>query len=138
LDRVLVDTGFLVALGRANDSLHAKADTYLKRFRGGLYTVSAVIAETCFHMDVRGKSALLDWAHRGSLAVVEVPVAAYPDLARTMEKYSDRNRQIDFADAALLWLAEESRIRDILTVDRRDFSAFRFRSGKRFELVEWF
>ena len=69
------------------------------------------------------------------LAVVEVPVLSYPDLAATMEKYSDRD--VDFADASLVWLAERSGLRKILTVDVSDFSTFRLGTGKRFELIDW-
>jgi uncharacterized protein len=133
---VLVDTGYLVALGRARDSLHAKADRFLSAFRGTLFTVPAVITETCFFMDANAKAHLLEWVGEGSLSVVEVPVAAYPDLAATIRKYSER--KVDFADAALVWLAEESGLRAILTVDQRDFSCFRLKGGKRFRLIDWF
>lgn len=135
MSNVIVDTGFLVAYGRANDPLHAKADLFLKHFSGGLVTVAAVIAETCFFLNARAKQRLLEWAHEGSISVVDVPVAAYMDLAVTLDKYA--NRDIDFADAALIWLAEETGFRDILTVDERDFSVFRLRGGKRFQLIDW-
>ena len=133
---MLVDTGYLVALGRARDSLHPEADRFLSAFRGALFTVSAVIAETCFFMDAKAKAHLLEWVGEGSLSVVEVPAAAYADLAATIRKYSDR--KVDFADAALVWLAEESGMRSILTVDRQDFSTFRLKGGKRFRLIDWF
>lgn len=133
---MLVDTGYLVALGRARDLLHPAADRFLASFRGSLLTVSAVIVEACFFLDAAARSALLEWAHEGSLSVLDVPVPAYPDLGALMRKYADR--KVDFADAALVWLAEESGIRTILTVDRRDFSAFRLRGGKRFQLIDWF
>ena len=42
-----------------------------------------------------------------------------------------------FADAALVWLAEQTGNRAILTVDETDFRRFRLKSGARFELVEW-
>ena len=136
MDRLLLDTGFLVAYGKRHDSLHAKADQFLSKYRGGLYSVSAVITETCFHMDSPAKRGLLEWVEGGSLSVVEVPVSAYGELARTIGKYADRN--VDFADAALVWLAEKSGIRRILTTDRRDFLTFRLKDGKRFDLIEWF
>jgi hypothetical protein len=136
LDKALVDSGYLIALGRARDVLHPKADQFLSAFRGTLFTVSAVVVETCFFLDATAKAHLLEWVHEGSLSVAEVPAAAYPDLAATIRKYSDR--KVDFADAALVWLAEESGIRAILTVDRRDFSTFRLKSGRRFELIDWF
>ena len=136
MDRLLVDTGFLVAYGKRHDPLHTKADQFLSKYRGSLYSVSAVITETCFHMESSSKRGLLEWVEGGSLAVVEVPVSAYGELAGTIGKYADRN--VDFADAALVWLAEKSGIRKILTTDRRDFLTFRLREGKRFDLIDWF
>ncbi len=67
---------------------------------------------------------------------MDVPVAAYPALARTITKYADQD--VDLADAALVWLAEQSGLRRILTVDRADFSLFRLKGGKRFDLLAWF
>lgn len=136
MDRLLVDTGFLVAYGRAADPLHPKADAFLRNFKGGLVTVAPVIVETCFFLEARAKQLLLEWAHEGALAVVDVPVAAYPDLSATIGKYA--SREVDLADAALVWLAEESGLRQILTVDHADFSLFRLRSGRRFDLVGWY
>src|SRR3970282_2066136 len=110
--RLLADTGFLVACGRANDPLHAKADLFLKRFSGGLVTVAAVIVETCFFLNVQAKHTLREWGHEGSIPFVHVLVTAYPDISTTLGKYA--NRKIDLADAALIWLAEETGVRGIL------------------------
>jgi uncharacterized protein len=131
-----VDTGFLVAYGRKQDFLHSKADRFLSEYRGALFTVSAVIVETCFHFNVGAKRELLEWVGEGSLSVVEVPVAVYPELSALIGKYADHD--VDFADAALVWLAEKSGIRRILTTDQRDFHTFRLKNGKHFELVDWF
>lgn len=132
----MVDTGFLVAYGKKRDPLHARADQFLSRYRGTLFTVSAVIVETCFFLDLKAKRALLGWIEEGSLSVVEVPVAAYADVSASLGKYADRD--VDFADAALIWLAETSGVRKVLTTDRRDFQLFRLRDGKRFELIDWY
>ena len=136
MDRILVDTGFLVAYGKQRDPLYPNADRFLSKNRGALFSVSAVIVETCFHLDSVAKQHLLEWVEEGSLSVVEVPVSAYSELSRTIGKYADR--KVDFADAALVWLAEKSGIRRILTTDRRDFLTFRLKDGKRFDLVDWF
>ena len=40
------------------------------------------------------------------MSVFETPVEAYAQLEITLRKYSDRD--IDFADAALVWLANET------------------------------
>jgi predicted nucleic acid-binding protein len=54
----------------------------------------------------------------------------------SIRKYADR--KIDFADATLIWLANHTGMRDILTVDETDFSVYRLKGGKRFVLVKWF
>ncbi len=38
----------------------------------------------------------------------------------------------------LVWLSEESGLRRILAVDRSDFSLFRLKGGKRFDVLDWF
>jgi predicted nucleic acid-binding protein len=98
-------------------------------------TVSAVVVEACHFLSLESRCALLEWLAEDGLEVVEVPAASYPDLAKTMERYKERD--IDFADAALVWLAEETGHRSILTVDEGDFSRFRLKRGKRFQLTEW-
>jgi predicted nucleic acid-binding protein len=135
VEHVLVDTGFLVALGRARDPLHAAAKTYLEGCTMPLATVTAVIVETCHFLHLDSRRALLDWLANSGPAVVEVPPEAYPELSRTMERYKERD--IDFADAALVWLAEQTGHRSVLTVDDADFRRFRLKGGGRFELVEW-
>lgn len=135
MERVLVDTGFLVALGRARDPLHGAAKVYLEACTMGLATVSAVVVEACHFLHLQSRRALLDWLANGGPAVVEVPPEAYPELSRTMERYKERD--IDFADASLVWLAEQSGHRAILTVDDTHFRRFRLKGGVRFELVDW-
>jgi predicted nucleic acid-binding protein len=135
LDRVLVDTGFFAAFGRRADPFHGAARRFLEDYQGQLLTVSAVVVEACHFLGPQARIDLLNWAHYGSLSVVEVPVEAYPELAKTIAKYA--NRDVDFADAALVWLAGETSLRRILTVDERDFGIYRLKGGKRFEVIPW-
>lgn len=134
--RLVVDTGFLVALYLRGDSLHDQAIQFLRGSRAPLITVSPVVVETCHFLNTRGKVELLKWVERGGLSVAEVPAEAYPALAARLEKYADL--EIDLADAALIWLAELAGEYQILTVDQRDFSALRLRGRKRFDLVRWY
>jgi hypothetical protein len=46
--------------------------------------------------------------------------------------------RIDFADTALIWLADRTEVRRMLTTDRNDFGIYRLKGGKRFEAVKWF
>jgi predicted nucleic acid-binding protein len=133
--RLLVDTGFLVAAFRRHDELHADAVAFLHDSRTPLLTAAPVVAETCHFLDARGKVELLRWIGRGGLGVAEVPVEAYVPIAALIHRY--RKLDIDYTDAALLWFADAAKERRILTVDERDFSAFRLRGNRSFELVRW-
>jgi predicted nucleic acid-binding protein len=134
--RLVVDTGFLVALYLRADSLYDPAIRFLRESRAPLITASPVIVEACHFLNTRGKVELLKWIEKGGLNVAEVPAEAYPALAAQLEKYADL--EIDLADAALIWLAELVAEYRILTVDERDFSSFRLKGRKRFELLRWY
>jgi len=60
LDRLLVDSGFLIALGQKGDPLHEDAKRFLKDYSGKLVTTAAMIVETCFFFGNQGKPQLLD------------------------------------------------------------------------------
>ncbi len=40
-----------------------------------------------------------------------------PDIIRRMRRYTDRRREMDFADASLYWLAIATGITEVMTVD---------------------
>ena len=53
-----------------------------------------------------------------------------------IDKYADQD--IDFADAALVWLANETGERRILTVDETDFSIYRLKGNRSFDMTRWY
>ena len=136
MERIIVDSGFLVALAREKDEHHENAKTFLQGCGFPLVTVSAVVAEACYFLTPRAKKELLAWVGDEGPAVVDVPVSSYPEIGAMIEKYSARD--IDFADAALIWLANEAALRRIVTLDVTDFNLFRLKGGKHFELIDWF
>lgn len=135
MGRVLVDSGFLVALGRRSDRRHAAAVSHLRRSDEQLVTVGAVIVETCFFLNARAKRELLRWIAEGGIQVAEVPASNYDDLGAIIDRTASRD--IDLADAALVWLADQTGLRRILTLDAVDFGLFRLKGGKGFDLVDW-
>lgn len=132
---LVVDTGFLVALFRRRDRLREAARTFLATSRAPLATVAPVIVEACFFLDPEEKRNLLEWVRRGALVVHEVSSDHYSRISWLIGKYGDRDP--DFTDMVLVWLALECGCHRILTVDQDDFSVYRGKSGKRFELVRW-
>lgn len=133
---LIVDIGFLVALYIRRDKLHQYALRFLQQNQQALITVAPVIVESCYFLDAKAKTALLNWAICGGIKIVDVPVTAFGQIAQTIEKYADQD--IDFTDASLVWLANEYEQQRILTVDKADFSTFRLKNNQWFHLVEWY
>ena len=53
-----------------------------------------------------------------------------------MKTYSaDNKREMDLADAALYWVANETGIREIMTTNVRDFSRYRLPDGQSFAIL---
>jgi len=133
---LIVDTGFLVALYIRRDKLHSHALNFLQQNQQPLITAASVIVESCYFLDAKAKVALLNWVELGGIKVVDVPVTAYGEIAQSIKKYADHD--IDFTDATLIWLANKYNQKQILTVDKNDFSAFRLKNNQWFHLIEWY
>lgn len=130
----LLDTSPLVALLSKQDSAHLQCSQALGAFRGRLFTTEPVLTEAMYllrtHPD--GQLACLDFFLRG--AAVAIPMTL-PRLRRCrvlVETY--RSVPMDFADASLVALAEELDIGRVFTLDRRGFSAYRWRRKRPFSI----
>jgi hypothetical protein len=130
LNTLLVDTGPLVAYLDRSDPAHARVAVPWDAFSGQLATTSAVITE-CMHFLARldeGPSLFAELAAASGMLVYDyTQPPALRAAAVLMRKYADT--PMDFADATLVLLAEDLDVTEILTLDRRGFTAFR--TGKR-------
>ena len=125
---ILVDAGPLIALLDRSDKNHRRVKGFLERNRCRLLTTWPVLAETCHFVPERTQIRFLRWAASGELSVIELHETALATIADWKEKY--RDLPMDLADASLLWVAEQTGIVEILTIDLRDFSAYRLPNGK--------
>ena len=130
--RVLLDTGPLVALYARDDGRHAAVTQWMAGYRGELHTVEAVLTEAAYFLPARTRAALAELAMSGALQLHTVDAGGYSRIAALMRKYADRDP--DWADIALVWLAEAAGITRIATLDVADFSVYRIHGRKRFEL----
>jgi uncharacterized protein len=128
---ILVDTGPLVALFHARDRHHEAAKATLQANPAALISTWPVITEACHFLGQTGKRALLTFVRRGGLRLEALTVEDVPEIDALIVRYA----KMDFADATLVLTAERTRISEIFTIDRRDFEAYRLRSGKRFKLL---
>lgn len=123
---VLADTGALVALFDPDDRWHARAAAAIAALPSGtqLVTSLAIVTEVThlLDFDLRNQWAFLDWLTAGGAQVREIPADGIVACRARMEKY--RDRPMDFADATLVWLAEQHGISVILSIDA-DFSVYK-------------
>ncbi len=130
----LLDTGVLVALLDRSERRHSRCVEIIRGLGRPLVTCEAVIAETCYLL--RGlpgaAEAVLENVERGILQIpFQLSRSAAP-IRTIMGKY--RDRPADFADACLIYLADELSTGDILTLDR-DFEFFPWRRNRPFHLL---
>jgi len=125
---ILVDAGPLIAMLDRSDNNHRQVKRFLEKFRARVPTTWPVLAEACHFLPERTQISFLRWAAAGGLGVVGLHETALSEIANWKEKY--RDLPMDLADASLLWVAEQTGIMDILTIDLRDFSAYRLANGK--------
>jgi predicted nucleic acid-binding protein len=126
----LIDAGPLVAAGSRRDRWRVVSVEFIDGFEGTLHTTWPVLTEACHLTPHDGALRLLKWASRGGVAIHDIPREGIAKIADMMEKYADL--PMDLADASLVWLADEIGIRDIATLDERDFATYRLAGGKRF------
>jgi len=120
----ILDTGPLVAALRRpedGDPFTPWAAKLLRSLPYPLFTCDAVLTEAARFLGSPAK--LLEAVKRGLLVSRFDTQAAAPRLAELVEKYADR--PMDFADACLVYMSEQTRDCRIVTIDRADFSVYR-------------
>lgn len=127
-----VDTGFLVALFASDDQHHESAVAFLEANapRLDLHSIWPVVSEASFFLGATGKDALLQWLEKEPITFHDCTVGDLPGVRATLRKY--RDLEPDFADALLVTLATKLGIDGIITVDLRDFSAYRLGKARGF------
>jgi uncharacterized protein len=132
---IIADTGFFVALGNKSDRFHTQAVDILNRFPEMLITTYPVISETCYLLARESgtavKCAFLSEIVTGRIAIFQLEISHLDRMVNLIERYADL--PMDLADASLVLLAEQLGHGRILTVDRRDFSVYRWCNNQPFE-----
>ena len=129
--RVLVDTGPLVALMNKRDRHHQRFVEYLKFFQGQLVTTWPVLTEVTHHVPVGKAVEIIALVRDGALEIIDLGNAG-ERIHDLMKKYADR--PMDLADASLVWAAEYTGIEQVMTIDS-DFAVFRLANGHRLQVL---
>ncbi len=124
--RVLIDTGPLVALFDRRDARYEACRDQARDLPGSLFTCLPVITEACYLLnryDSHLVHHLLAACRDSVYTLLPLDNADIGPIDRLIFKY--QNLCLDFADAALMHLADREKIEHVFTLDRRDFSVFR-------------
>jgi uncharacterized protein len=132
---LLLDTGALVALLDRSETKHEDCVAVLERWVGLILTTEPVLTEALHLVGPTWppQKACLEFFLRGAFLLVPSSQTSLRRAADLMEKY--RDLPMDYADATLVALAEESRTDHVFTLDRRGFSTYRLHGKKAFRLV---
>ena len=135
---VLLDAGPQIALFDADDKHHERFDAKVRDLDAQglrLMTTWPCVVEAAYTLAPRDRFELLEWIERGGAQVYPFEAHDLSEIVKWMRKYTDRRRDMDLADASLYWLATETGVTDILTVDRSDFERYRLPGGGHFALL---
>ena len=134
----LIDAGPLVALfdpaSDAHMHYHELLGTTPDPLR--LHTTWPCITEAAHFLSAPRRWALLSWIAEGGAMVFPFDTSDLLAMLPVMERYTEPPRtDMDFADASLLWVAAETGVRVVLTIDVRDFLRYRLPDGRAFEIL---
>lgn len=134
----LLDTGPLVALFDTEDIAHPHYRALLVGQPSGwhLTTTWPCVAEASHFLPSAARWKMLRWVEQGGVSVFPFDPGHLDDMLVLMHKYTDSRRtQMDFADATLVWAAQEMGVTQIWTIDVRDFYRYRLSDGRGFEIL---
>jgi predicted nucleic acid-binding protein len=134
----LLDAGPLIALFADGDPFHGHYQALLGDARQplSLYTTWPCVVEASHLLGDVERLEMLKWVGLGGAQVFPFDTPALVDMTGWMVRYTEPPRtRMDFADASLYWLAQETGVTAIMTLDVRDFTRYRLPDGRAFEIL---
>ena len=136
---VLIDAGPLVTLFATDDAHHTRYDQLVaEASTDGLRLVTTwpCIVEASYILDTPWRFELLHWIEQGGVQVFPFDPSHLAVMLPWMRRYTEKaKRDMDLADASLLWLASETGLREIMTIDVKDFARYRLPDGTALTLL---
>ena len=123
-DRILIDSGPLVALFHKKDNYHTEIRNFFVKHNYSFISTLAVITEVSFFLSVNIHAQIdfYEWLMYKGVIISDINQHDMPRIVELTAKYSDL--PMDFADATLVVAAEKTGIREIISLDK-DFDIYR-------------
>jgi len=128
---IIIDTGPLVALFDRDDKYHGRCVEILKDMAEPLVTTWPVLTETFYLLNFSSsvQDDLWVFVERGGLSVAPLEGGLLPRCRVLMKKYCDL--PMDMADATLVAIGEEMKLKTVFTLDHKDFRIYRPKHRKK-------
>ena len=132
---ILVDTGPLLALIHEDDTFHKLCKDAFAALHEPLGTVWPVVTEAMhlLRFSWKAQNALWEMLSTDAVTILSLDHNEAARMKELMGKY--RDLPMDLADAALVCVAEREKIRQVFTLDRRDFQIYRPSRLGRFSIL---
>lgn len=127
----------MIALFDTSDPFHERFHRILSQpeLPMRLHTTWPCVTEASHLLGARERFGLLRWIGSGCVQVFPFDTEDLADMTDWMMRYTDTRSEMDLADATLYWVAHETGVSRILTLDVRDFSRYRLPDGRAFEIL---
>ena len=143
MSAALVDAGPLVAAFGANQPQGKRYQALFKLAADELWSLATTwpcIVEASYLLDPPQRYAMLRWVAAGAISVFPFAQESVEPMVELMRRFSQpdtepQRSEMDFADASLVWLATDTCVNRIMTMDERDFSRYRLPDGRGFEIL---
>lgn len=139
MSAAIVDASALVAAfgERQRDTAHYQAlFARAAEERWPLATTWPCVVEASHLLMPPRRFAMLRWVADGGVSVYPFAQDAVDPMVELMRRYTESPRtEMDLADASLVWLAADTGVTQVMTLDRRDFSRYRLPDGRAFEIL---
>ena len=131
---IIADTGFWLALFDRRDNHHQAVLDYFLTIKEPFITTLPVLTEVCYLLQTRcyplKATDFLSAQKAGLFNLFTISESHLFKMSQLMIKYVDL--PMDLADASLVLLAEELGHGRIVSTDRRDFHAYRWKNSEPF------
>lgn len=134
----LIDAGPLIALFDPSEPAHGHYEALLADTGTPLrlYTTWPCVVEASHLLGAVARLEMLRWVGLGGVQVYPFDPEDVLQMTHWMLGYTQPPRtEMDFADASLYWLAHETSVTTILTIDIKDFTRYRLPDGRAFDIV---
>lgn len=135
----IVDAGPLVAVFGARQPLAGRYRSLFKQAadqQWSLATTWPCIVEASHLLGVPQRYSMLRWVGGGGINVYPFNPSALDEMVASMMQYTEPPpTEMDLADASLLWLASDTGVTRLMTMDLRDFARYRLPDGRAFDIL---